>query len=76
MPYAVIIIVISAVAFVIFRAINSHFVCPKCGANFKINALEYIFAPHFMTKRMVTCPKCGHSELMTPYWDKNNPFGS
>lgn len=74
MNYVVIIFVIAVIAFVAYRVQHSHFICPKCGATFKIGILEYIFSPHLMTNRMVTCPKCRSTEFMTPYWDEKGPF--
>jgi len=64
------IIVVVVLIFAIFRALKTHFVCPKCGANFKVSTLKYIFAPHLLGKRMAKCPNCGHTELLIPKWDE------
>lgn len=57
-------------AFAVFRALNTHFVCPKCGERFKVGVLKYIFVFHKFNKRMTQCPKCGETQLMAPEWDK------
>lgn len=64
------IIVIAALAFATYRALKTHFVCPKCGENFKVSVFRYIFAIHLFGKRMARCPSCGHIELLVPKWDK------
>lgn len=64
------IIVAAVLIFAVFRALKTHFVCPKCGAAFKANVLQYIFTIHVVNERMVTCPKCGHTSLMAPQFDK------
>lgn len=62
-------IVVPVLIFAVFRALRTHFVCPECGENFKVSVLGYIFTTHFMNKRMVKCPNCGHRGLMEPQWD-------
>ena len=70
-PVKIGIIMIAAVLiFAVFRALKTHFNCPNCGCQFKAPVLEYIFTLHFLNKRMVTCPKCGHTDLMAPRWDE------
>ncbi|HEX3044596.1 MAG TPA: hypothetical protein VHY08_07560 [Bacillota bacterium] len=64
------IIVVLVLGFAVFRAITTHFICPKCGASFKVGIFNYIFTLHAMNKRMVKCPNCGHTELLAPQWDK------
>ncbi len=64
------IIIAIVLIFAVFRALKTHFICSKCGANFKVSVLKYIFTFHSMGKRMAKCPNCGHSELMLPKWDK------
>lgn len=63
------IIVVVVLVFAAFRAVKTHFNCPKCGKSFKVSVLNYIFTIHLMNKRMVKCPNCGHTELMAPEWD-------
>ena len=46
------------------------YICPRCGASFKVSVFKYILAFHLMGKRMAKCPNCGHTELMAPKWDK------
>lgn len=64
------IFVIVVLVFAVFRALKTHFVCPKCGGSFKAGVFKYIFTIHLLGKRMVKCPYCGHNELMKPYWDE------
>ncbi|EKQ57568.1 MULTISPECIES: hypothetical protein [unclassified Clostridium] len=64
------IIIIAVLILVIFRALKTHFVCPKCGENFKISIFKYIFTIHLLGKRMAKCPNCGHIEFFIPKWDK------
>lgn len=70
MPVAAIVIVVLALSYAVFRAMKTHFICPKCGTSFKVNALQYVFAVHSFGKRVVKCQNCGHTDLMTPEWDK------
>ena len=64
------IIVIVALAFATYRALKTHFVCPKCGENFKVSVFKYIFAIHFFSKRMARCPSCGHIGFLVAKSDK------
>jgi len=64
------VILIVALVFVVFRAVKTHFICPKCGASFKVSIFKYVFALHVMGSRLVKCPNCGHTELLTPIGDK------
>jgi predicted RNA-binding Zn-ribbon protein involved in translation (DUF1610 family) len=70
MNIVALIVVIVVLIFVAFRASKSHFICPECGAHFKLSILQYIFAIHIFSRRMAKCPNCGHTELMTPKWDE------
>lgn len=64
------IIVIVALAFTVFRALKTHFVCPKCGSNFKVSVFRYVFTIHLFGRRMEKCPSCGHIGFLITEWDK------
>ncbi|AGF54379.1 DNA-directed RNA polymerase subunit RPC12/RpoP [Clostridium saccharoperbutylacetonicum] len=64
------IIIVMVLIFAAFKALKTHFVCTKCGKNFKIGIMKYIFTIHILGKRLVKCPECGHIELLLPEWDK------
>lgn len=70
MKFIGLLIVVVAIIFTAFRAVKTHFICPKCGSNFKISAFIYLFSFHAMSRRMVKCPNCGNYQLMRPEWDK------
>ncbi len=53
------------------------FECTKCGALFIPTARQYIFGAHTLTRRRLTCPKCGKRSccirrLATPESDERN----
>ncbi|OOM72952.1 hypothetical protein [Clostridium sp. BL-8] len=64
------IVVVIVLVFAVFRSLKTHFICSKCGENFKVSVLKYIFAPHLSGKRMAKCPSCGYAELLVPKCDK------
>lgn len=61
-------LIIAAVAiiWVIFRARTARFLCPECHHEFQVGILGYITAPHMLSKRLVTCPNCGHRGMLSP----------
>jgi len=71
MKIGLIIFVAAVLVFALVRAMITHFECPNCGQSFKANIFVYIFTVHFINKRMVTCPNCGKTGMLSPKWDKN-----
>ncbi len=68
--YYTLIIVGLVVAFVVARAILTHFECPNCGKKFRMGVLKFTFASHFMSKRMAKCPYCGHKDMLDTKWGR------
>ena len=46
----------------------SKFKCSKCGKEFKINYIKWIFTTlfHWFGKRYTKCPHCGEKSYMKP----------
>jgi DNA-directed RNA polymerase subunit RPC12/RpoP len=66
------IIVALLFAWVAWKGNKSHFICPKCGSNFKVNIGMYIFSSSKVSsKHNIKCPICGYYGGMEPYYDKN-----
>jgi len=62
----IVVVLVILGAFYARRAANNHFECPQCGAHFQVSFLAFMFAPHMMGERSVTCPKCGNAAMLTP----------
>lgn len=41
-----------------------HFLCPRCGARFKVAGMRTFFASRQGVDRLLTCPRCGISIYM------------
>ncbi len=41
-----------------------HFLCPHCGARFKVTGMRSFFASRQGVDRLLTCPQCGISSYM------------
>jgi len=61
--YVIIIIVVAyaviMISFALLRGSNSHFICPKCGCDFQVKGIKYLFSPKTFKTHYVTCPQCG-----------------
>ena len=49
-----------AVAVILDREAGA-FECPECGEHFVPDMKDYLMGPHTVTRRKLTCPKCGHT---------------
>jgi transcription elongation factor Elf1 len=48
-----------------------HFLCPRCGARFKVPGSRSFFASRQGTDRLLTCPNCGVSMYMENVRDED-----
>lgn len=58
-----------AVGFYAWVARHVHFVCPRCGASFKVANLALMFTIHVGLAAFVVCPRCGYRAMMRPMRD-------
>ncbi len=56
---SVLIIIVGISAAVVLDIQAGAFECPHCNNRFVPTAKEYVFSVHTLTKRKLTCPKCG-----------------
>ena len=47
-----------------------HFLCPRCGARFKVPGMRSFFVSRRGTDRLLTCPNCGISAYMENIHDE------
>ena len=52
--------VVLMIVFALSRGNNSHFVCPKCGFDFQVKGVRYLFSPKTFNTHYVCCPNCGY----------------
>ncbi len=49
---------------------HEHFVCPKCGCEFKPKAGKLIFSQNAVDGKIMKCPKCKNRVFLPPVKDK------
>jgi DNA-directed RNA polymerase subunit RPC12/RpoP len=53
------------VALIIWHARTTQYDCPDCGATFQITALNDFLSAHVPEKKLLKCPRCGHTNWCT-----------
>lgn len=48
---------------------QEHFVCPKCGYNWKPAILKMVFATNAVEGKIIRCPKCDAKSYVEPTRD-------
>ncbi|MEG2625870.1 MAG: hypothetical protein RR956_06320 [Christensenella sp.] len=48
-----------------------HFLCPRCGARFKVAGMRTFFVHKKGVDRMLTCPRCGMVDYMENIHDED-----
>jgi len=51
-------------ALVSWHAARSAYRCPRCGAEFRLNAWQDFCSPNMVTSKYVCCPRCGKRSVM------------
>lgn len=68
---AAIVIIVPLVAAIYAHIVHAyHFICPRCGTDFKPSVFRLITVMHMMDSFNVKCPKCGHKEFMKALKDQ------
>ena len=60
------VIVVAVIIYYAIRSLISHFECLECGEHFQVSFIRFMFTPHSIGQRKVTCPKCRKSNFLTP----------
>jgi len=60
------VVIVLIIGFAIYRSLKYYYVCPSCGAHFRLGIFRYMFSKHPQEKHSVTCPKCGKSDILAP----------
>ena len=64
------IVIACVIAYCVIQT-KRHFLCPRCGARFKVSGLKSFFVSRQGTDRLLTCPECGTSVYMENVHDED-----
>ena len=65
-----IVVVACVIAYCVIQT-KRHFLCPRCGARFKVSGLKSFFASRQGTDRLLSCPECGANVYMENIHDED-----
>jgi ribosomal protein S27AE len=63
-----VVVLVFIVGVLINNRISSNFdyQCGNCGEVLSVSTMQAMFVPHSMGRKLLKCPKCGHTTWATP----------